>query len=467
MKEYLISYNGKIYSNLGYFFLGEAPNIITITNNNQEIEYISKFKETEDCFILEINKRFASVIEDKLVLDDKSYFLINFNKNNFRATGDKFTDKNIVDWLKKDSLVRPGLILFISKVIGLNSNLKEFIENTPSYLLNQSNPIVLQNFFNMLFFNYPELEKLITSKNMTYIENNLDKENFEVTEASKLNEVIGVPKFVLNDLKTLKLEDLIDNFKALSNVLDGNSLKIVLKFLEDMQLIYTVNYKPNIRISKLSNFLKYVTKICERKTYKITDLLNYFLRQAMYTGINGYFSFPCEEAMYLSDYLDMCDKYGLKAEKYPSQLKRVHDIVAKNVAILERKSDEFLEEFKLAVNDYRFVERDITISVKNETGYENVTYTFIVPRAIRDIIEEGNSLHHCVGSYSDKIINKQARIVFMRYKETPKDSLVTIDIDENCNLIEAKKAFNEDVDEQQMKAINNWRKEIKIERGIL
>ena len=59
------------------------------------------------------------------------------------------------------------------------------------------------------------------------------------------------------------------------------------------------------------------------------------------------------------------------------------------------------------------------------------------------------------------IIAKEARIVFMRDSKDTKTPLVTIDIDENYNLVEAKKAFNEDVDVIHSKAINKWIKEIK------
>lgn len=278
--------------------------------------------------------------------------------------------------------------------------------------------------------------------------------------------MVGLPKFAINSLKEMKMEEYMEPIKNLANVIDGNSLKIVLTFLERGKLIFENNFSGKekvLRKEKMTAFLTYLTRILERGNYKITDLLNYFLRQSFYSSSKGYFTFPINEAMYLSDYLDMCEKYGLKAEKYPSQLRRMHDIVAKNISSLEHNSKELEDEFKKAVDLYRCVEKEISINLNLDDGSKiTKEYVFIVPSCIKDIIEEGNDLHHCVGSYTDKIINKSSRVVFMRLKDNIKESLVTIDIDNHFNLIEAKKAFNEDIDDEQRKALNKWLKEIAI-----
>ena len=263
----------------------------------------------------------------------------------------------------------------------------------------------------------------------------------------------------------MKLEEFVDAFKELAAVVDGNSLNIILDFIDKGKLIFDSEYsgdKRHLKKEKLNSFIKNLTKIMERKNYKVTDLLNYFLRQSFYASTAGYFTFPIDEAMYLSDYLDMCEKYGLKADKYPSQLRRMHDICSKNIIALESDSDIYKKDFEKAVDSYRSVEREIELFIKNHDGtVSKKSYCFIVPKEIKDIVIEGNILHHCVGSYGNKIINKEARVVFMRDSEDVKNPLVTIDINEHFDLIEAKKAFNEDVDDIQRKAIDKWLKEIK------
>lgn len=471
MKEYLVKYEGESYSNLGYFFLAK-DNIKPIKIENSSlptsIDIISELEETDDSLVLRIGNVIFDVIEEdgvfKEVFDDSK--TISFSKTELRAVGNKF-DESLVDLLDiKNDLCRPNILLFVSKIISLNDNLKRYFDLVPNYLFNPKDSIFIMNLFNMIIFNLPEFEKIINSNNENFLKNNLGNKSFEISEANKLHQVVGLPKFAINLIKEMKLEEFVDSFKDLSNVVDGNSLNIILTFLQRGKLLFDANCVgkgKDYKVLKMKSFLTYLTKILSRKTYKVTDLLNYFIRQSMYYSNAGYFTFPIDEAMYLSDYLDMCEKYGLKAEKYPSQLKRQHDIIAHNVIALEKDSEVLAEEFKKAVDSYRIAEREIEVSEVIDGVKIPRKYTFLVPRTVKDIVNEGNEMHHCVGSYGDKIIDGTARIVFMRNSDDLKTSLVTIDIDEDFNLVEAKKAFNEDVDDIQMKAIKKWLKNIKEE----
>ena len=471
MIEYSVKYKGNIYSNIGYFFLGKKHNnfiIIEDENLPKIIDTFCEFEEFDNCLILKQGNIYFDLIEDKPIFDKKydDSRTINFNKETLRATGEKLS-LNTLNMISIDNPnVRPSIIKFVSTILDLNENIKAHIETSPNYLSFPNDKILAMNFFNMVIFNLPEYEKIINSNNINFLKTNLNKETFEISEASKLHQVVGLPKFAINSLKEMKMEEYMEPIKNLANIIDGNSLKIVLIFLERGKLIFENNFSGKdkvLRKEKMTSFLNYLTRILERGNYKVTDLLNYFLRQSFYSSSKGYFTFPINEAMYLSDYLDMCEKYGLKAEKYPSQLRRMHDIVAKNISSLEHNSKELEDEFKKAVDLYRSVEKDISITLNLDDGSKiTKEYSFIVPTCIKDIVEEGNDLHHCVGSYTDKIINKSSRVVFMRLKENIKESLVTIDIDNNFHLVEAKKAFNEDIDDEQRKALNKWLKEIAI-----
>lgn len=475
MKEYCISYQGNNYSNVGYYFLGAKysdANVKRVEEVPTKIDDFTIFEENDKEFILKFGiVNFDCVEEEGFFTEviDESKTIV-FNKETLRAEGQKF-DKNILGLMFENMTeTRPNILRFISGIINLNENIKNYINTAPSYLSLQkivkvADYVLVKNFYNMVVFNLPEFEKIINSNNIAFLKNNLNKESFEISEANKLHQVVGLPKFAVQAIKDMKMEEYIEQFKKLSSVVDGNSLNIILTFLSRGQMIFEAEYsgkKKNLRKEKLILFLTHLTKICERKTYKVTDLLNYFIRQSFYSSTTGYFTFPIDEAMYLSDYLDMCEKYGLKADKYPSQLRRMHDICSKNVIALESDSDIYKKDFEKAVDSYRSVEREIELFIKNHDGtVSKKSYCFIVPKEIKDIVIEGNILHHCVGSYGNKIINKEARVVFMRDSEDVKNPLVTIDINEHFDLIEAKKAFNEDVDDIQRKAIDKWLKEIK------
>lgn len=460
MKVYNIKYKGVIYSNAEVPFIRWSNSgSINLDTIPASIEAINEFIEEDDFLELKMGKRIANIVDDNLIIEDIWEKSIRFDKNDFRSTGDKIVNDDIST--EKDYL--DNLTMFLSKIIITNENVYNYMKGLPS-LFNVGktyDTTIKLNIYNLIIFNLLEFEKIINSDNIKFLEANLSNPKFKVSEASKLNQVIGIPKFAIKEIKKLKLEEAITGIKELSKTIDGNSLKIVFSFLEKMKIFYTKNYTPKNRIVVIDTFLKDISNILS-KGYKVNDLLNYLLKQSFYYNNNEFFIFPANEAMYLKDYIRMCEKYGLKYERYPSQIKKMHDIISKNISALDKNSDELEAEFKKSVMEYQEVEREVEIKLYNEDGTSfKKKYTFIVPTSIKDLIQEGNDLHHCVGSYSDLIIDKKSRVVFLRDSLNLKSSLVTIDIDENYRLVEAKKSFNDDPEEEQLKAINKWLREIK------
>ena len=55
-------------------------------------------------------------------------------------------------------------------------------------------------------------------------------------------------------------------------------------------------------------------------------------------------------------------------------------------------------------------------------------YSVFVPTCPQDIIREGNEMHHCVGSYTDRVINNLTYIVFVRKTATPDQCYITAQV---------------------------------------
>ena len=55
-------------------------------------------------------------------------------------------------------------------------------------------------------------------------------------------------------------------------------------------------------------------------------------------------------------------------------------------------------------------------------------YSVYVPTCPQDIIREGNEMHHCVGSYTDRVIENTTYIVFVRKTETPDKCYITAQV---------------------------------------
>ena len=66
-------------------------------------------------------------------------------------------------------------------------------------------------------------------------------------------------------------------------------------------------------------------------------------------------------------------------------------------------------------------------------------------------------ISNCVSSYIDKVIDGYCHILFLRKKNSPKESLVTIEV-RNDQIVQAKRRFNDDVTEEQKEVINKFNK---------
>lgn len=134
------------------------------------------------------------------------------------------------------------------------------------------------------------------------------------------------------------------------------------------------------------------------------------------------------------DYVKMNREMKKDFEKYPRYLATMHNIALKNYQLVE---DKIIEE--------KFAERVKELkSIKLE--YIGDDHCIILPKNSKDLINEGQSLSHCVASYYKRMASGETNIVFLRKKNNIKESLVTIEvnIDENSkhSIVQAKGRSN-------------------------
>lgn len=467
IQNLIVSYDGKKYSAnpLSVISTGETS-VYELTSIPEAVENIADMEETDTSITLKIGKiifNLDAAGEPTFTTDYTK--VLSFDKSSLRCTGDKLTldDVNFRNgyYGQNRSLINMVLIEYLKAVTMCNENVYNYLKEKHQYLNSIIHiPCKTKNFINLVSFNLLEFEKLINSGNEKIVIEGLDKDDFELSDASKLHQVIGIPKVAVSAIKDLKLEFALSQIKTLSDTLDGNSLKIFFEFIQNFKIILN-SYKSYHKEDEIRKFIEDFTEV-STKGYRTPDLLNFIMKQNFYYSASQVFGFPFEEIGYLKDYVRMGEMYGVKIEKYPSQLKKQHDLLAKNVSSLEKMSPELEKQFEDAVATYRDVEKEITVAYPCKKGEIPVkeTYVFLTPRRIKDIIQEGNDLHHCVGSYSDRIINGEARIVFMRLKGKEKESLVTIDITEDHKLTEAAGLGNCELTDIQDKALKAWLKEI-------
>ena len=143
----------------------------------------------------------------------------------------------------------------------------------------------------------------------------------------------------------------------------------------------------------------------------------------------------------LYDYANMMSQLSLKYDKYPRHFLSTHKIACRNYKRLKK---EFSEElFKKRINK------------QYECSFGD--YVFIYPKSTQDIKDEATMQNNCVVSYIDRVIDGSCHILFLRKKDTPQKSLVTIEV-RNNKIVQAYRRFNDPVTEEDQKAIDAFNK---------
>lgn len=186
-----------------------------------------------------------------------------------------------------------------------------------------------------------------------------------------------------------------------------------------------------------ANAKSYFNILVNEYGYNAKDLWLYIDRIKTFEAIED-MAFLIRE---LCDYADMMRQLSNKYDKYPRHFLTTHKIACRNY---NRMKKEFSEEL--------FRKR-----MKKEYECSFGEYVFIYPKSTQEIKDEAVSQNNCVASYIDKVIEGKCHILFLRKKNSPKESLVTIEV-RNDQIVQAKRRFNDDVTEEQKEVIDKFNK---------
>ena len=169
--------------------------------------------------------------------------------------------------------------------------------------------------------------------------------------------------------------------------------------------------------------------------YTAKTLLNYLDYLMTYEGIDNISSVLGE----LYDYVSMMKELSNKFEKYPRHFLTTHKIACRNYNRLKKAFEE--DKFKSRIN------KDM-----EKTFGE---YKFIYPTCTQDIKNEAVAQNNCVASYIDRVINGNCHIMFLRYKDEPNKSLVTIEVRDN-KIVQALQKYNTPLTTEQREVVDKW-----------
>ena len=151
----------------------------------------------------------------------------------------------------------------------------------------------------------------------------------------------------------------------------------------------------------------------------------------------------------IEDYARMMSEIHPKYDKYPRNFLTTHVIACRNYNRLKQQFDE--KSFQNRRNP------------KYECKIGK--YIFLYPEKIDDIRSEAVSQNNCVASYVQSVIDGKCHILFMRKKEEPDKSLVTIEV-KNNKIVQAKGRFNRDLTNEEEVTVEKWNTKFENMKGI-
>ncbi|EPA8316041.1 PcfJ domain-containing protein, partial [Enterococcus faecalis] len=130
-------------------------------------------------------------------------------------------------------------------------------------------------------------------------------------------------------------------------------------------------------------------------------------------------------------------------------LQLAHDNATNTLNLLERELEE-----------QQYQERKIQLKAL-ETEIDDLL--FLAPHSLQEIVEEGQVLHHCVGSqhYLEQHTNGTTTIIFIRRKEEPSMPYFTLEYrNQQVTQIQGKRNRQE-IPEKIKQAVRQWQENLQ------
>ena len=135
---------------------------------------------------------------------------------------------------------------------------------------------------------------------------------------------------------------------------------------------------------------------------------------AYYLGRGKYWEYHNGSITKLVDYIQWCRLM----EKTPEKVNNFMREYCETKKIYTLRKTEF-DNKKMAMN---YAEH------AKAWDFQSGDYIVSIPTCGQDIVTEGERMHHCVGSYVNKVLEKDCYICFVRHKDTPDVPYITCQV---------------------------------------
>lgn len=243
--------------------------------------------------------------------------------------------------------------------------------------------------------------------------------------------------------------------------LDNDTFEFLLDMAQKIHraCIYKINDVPYYDCTKKNRFivaLSLINRLYGFSTLKnmVEPILSIIDKQVRLTTFYG--SHLSALDLYL-DYLDMVvqldDTAHFRAKFDPD-----------NIETIEAMHDLISDVFKCKKQEVDAKKFQEVIKKCDKWTFGDDTYTVIAPFTPNDVAKEGIELHHCVGSYIQRIINELTNILFIRKNDELDKPFFTVEItnDDTLQQVHGFGNRNSDTEPGLDNFIKKWVKERKL-----
>lgn len=259
-------------------------------------------------------------------------------------------------------------------------------------------------------------DRIYSEKNFNW--NNLNK------KGTNLKKIFGLPIGAMRNLnqkeiqfgaEALDFEFFQKVYQAQPSILNMYLTPSMVKFIEYESLHINDFFTKGIKSKTFLRMLRYVRKLDVQ-----------------------------EEHLY-QDYLQMCRMENLCDDGWtPQNLQQAHDALM--VYMSEKRESIRNDNFSTVVQSDAY----------KRFKWEYKEFCFLIPRDANDLVNESYQQRNCVRSYVNSVANGYTYVIFMRLKSKKSSSHITIEVDYNLNLRQAKGKGNSPINNNACKVIQLW-----------
>lgn len=312
-------------------------------------------------------------------------------KSHYSFSNDSDQLMKKINALKKD--VSSEILIYEDSLKGNEvwekTGLKEVLEFLKDHKVNAFN--VINNSIKYMhgYEKHPQVEQLAKAGFVNYVFDGLQKgASFE---------------------KSVKKEIPLPSYVTKENKYNGYSVTKKLILLHQKGKGISEDFMDFISL-ELKNIIDDLLDIVEHG-YTCNEIHHYLVRSWASQAIE------LRESVELwSDSLRMAAIMECDIQKFPNSLKKTHDLLVR--------------DYNLHANEHhnkRYVEF-IKNKLHEDFAFEDSKFIIKAPDSLKEVLEEGQALDHCVGSYSQNIADGSRKILFLREKDEPGKPFVTIEV---------------------------------------